>query len=73
LPAGGDPDAGVVNRRIEEFVTHLNGRKSLYSSSYYERDEFNAIYGGETYARVKKTYDPGAKLLNLYDKVVRGG
>lgn len=71
LPPGVDPAEGRINRRIEEVVTSLDGRKSLYSSAYYEPKEFRSIYGGDTYDEVKATYDPQGRLLGLYDKVVR--
>jgi FAD/FMN-containing dehydrogenase len=70
LPAGVDPAEGRVNRLIEEKVTQLDGRKSLYSSAYYSPEEFRSIYGGDTYDEVKKLYDPAGRLLGLYDKVV---
>ena len=71
MPDGVDPAAGTVNRRIERKVTELGGRKSLYSTSYYDRDEFWSIYGGETYRTLKQRYDPQHRLLDLYDKCVR--
>ena len=49
----------------------LGGHKSLYSDSYYDEDEFWSLYGGETYAQTKKTYDPDDRLPGLYDKAVR--
>jgi FAD/FMN-containing dehydrogenase len=67
---GADPSAGIINRRIEYKVTELHGRKSLYSTAYYDRDEFASIYGGKTYAAIKKIYDPEDRLLGLYEKVV---
>ena len=70
LPDGVDPDEGRVNRRIEEVVSELDGRKSLYSTAFYDRDTFWSIYGGNEYERLKKTYDPGGRLLGLYEKVV---
>jgi FAD/FMN-containing dehydrogenase len=70
LEPGQNPEAGRVNRRIEEVVTELDGRKSLYSTAYYDRDEFWSIYGGNEYQRMKKVYDPGSRLLGLYEKVV---
>ncbi len=70
LPDGVDPDDGRVNRRIEEVVSELNGRKSLYSTAFYERDTFWSIYGGDEYERLKKEYDSGGRLLGLYEKVV---
>ena len=71
LPEGVDPEEGRVNRRIEEKVTELDGRKSLYSSAYYSPEEFWSIYGGEAYRCLKGAYDPQSRLLDLYDKVVR--
>jgi FAD/FMN-containing dehydrogenase len=71
LPPGTAPEEGRVNRRIEEVVTALDGRKSLYSTAHYAEDDFWSIYGGDEYARLKKSYDPAGRLLGLYDKVVR--
>ncbi len=62
---------GATNRRIEAKVSSLDGHKSLYSDSYYSRDEFDQLYGGETYNTVKKTYDPDSRLLDLYAKAVQ--
>jgi len=70
LPEGVDPDEGRVNRRIEEVVAELDGRKSLYSTAYYSREEFGSTYGGDDYERLKKEYDPSGRLLGLYEKVV---
>ena len=70
MEAGADPSAGIINRRIERTVTELHGRKSLYSTAYYDRDEFASIYGGKTYAAIKEKYDPDGRLLGLYEKVV---
>lgn len=59
------------NRLIEAKVTELGGKKSLYSEAFYERREFDAIYGGEAYARLKDRYDPDRRMGDLFDKVVR--
>jgi FAD/FMN-containing dehydrogenase len=63
---------GHHNRRIEEMVAELGGRKSLYSSSYYEEDEFWRTYNGAQYELLKKEYDPDGRLLDLYAKCVQG-
>ncbi|GLP73306.1 FAD-linked oxidase [Mycobacterium antarcticum] len=68
VPAGAEE--GAMNRLIEEKVSELDGHKSLYSDAYYSPDEFNELYGGETYDTVKKTYDPDSRLLDLYAKAV---
>jgi FAD/FMN-containing dehydrogenase len=62
---------GSTNRLIEEKVDTLDGHKSLYSDSYYSREKFDELYGGETYKTVKKIYDPNARLLDLYAKAVQ--
>ena len=67
-----DPaDPGATNRLVETEVTRLDGHKSLYSDAYYGEDEFWRLYGGETYADLKRRYDPGSRLLDLYSKAVR--
>ncbi len=61
---------GAHNRRIERVVEELGGRKSLYSTSYYEPDEFWRFYNGDAYARLKQTYDGEHRLQDLYEKCV---
>ncbi|WP_422673448.1 FAD-binding oxidoreductase [Bailinhaonella thermotolerans] len=63
---------GYYNRLIEDSVTSLDGHKSLYSTSYYNEDDFWRLYNGDAYWRVKRAYDPSGRLLDLYDKCVRG-
>jgi len=62
---------GETNRRIEAKISELDGHKSLYSDSYYSAEEFDDLYGGETYKTLKKTYDPDARFLDLYAKAVQ--
>ncbi|MFQ6327693.1 FAD-binding oxidoreductase [Nocardia sp. CWNU-33] len=66
----GQPE-GAANRAIEQTVTEFDGHKSLYSDSYYGKDDFAALYGGETYTELKKRYDPDQRLLDLYSKAVQ--
>lgn len=68
--APGQPD-GFHNRLIEDMVDHLGGHKSLYSTVHYPEDEFWQRYNGDDYAAAKRTYDPGRRLPDLYDKCVR--
>ena len=71
VPLGpGEPD-GTHNRRIESKVTELGGHKSLYSTSYFDEDEFWLAYDGETYRKLKEAYDPNGRLPDLYAKCVR--
>lgn len=62
---------GASNRLIERRVSELDGHKSLYSESFYSRDEFDALYGGDDYRRAKAIYDPDSRLLDLYAKAVQ--
>lgn len=65
------PD-GHFNRKVEHKVAELGGIKSLYSSSYYDEDEFWQYYDREAYARLKQRYDPDGRLRDLYRKTVLG-
>ena len=69
VPIG--PTDGYTNRMIESKVSEFDGHKSLYSDAYYSVDEFDELYGGETYKTVKKIYDPDSRLLDLYAKAVQ--
>jgi len=62
---------GHFNRLVERKVAALGGIKSLYSDSYYPRDEFDAMFGGAAYAALKTRYDPGGRLKALYEKCVQ--
>ena len=71
LPKGGNPADGVLNRLIEDEVTKLDGHKSLYSSAYYDKEEFDRLYGGDHYRAVKARYDKDDRLTDLFAKVVQ--
>jgi FAD/FMN-containing dehydrogenase len=61
---------GHFNRLIEEKVSELGGIKSLYSDSYFTREDFHRRYGGDAYAALKAKYDPGGAFPQLYEKCV---
>ena len=54
-------------------VDELGGRKSLYSTSYYGRDEFWRLYNGPAYEALKHAYDSEHRLMDLYEKCVQRG
>ncbi|MEO7195902.1 MAG: FAD-binding oxidoreductase [Pseudonocardiaceae bacterium] len=60
-----------TNRAIEAQVSAVGGHKSLYSDSFYSREEFHNRYGGERYDALKRRYDPDQRLAELYAKAVR--
>lgn len=59
------------NRLVEREVIRLGGIKSLYSDSYFSREEFAQAYGMDAYRRLKARYDPQGRAPDLYDKCVR--
>ena len=61
---------GHFNRLVERKVAELGGIKSLYSDSYYSRQEFDALYGAQAYRALKSRYDPQNRLHDLYAKCV---
>jgi len=67
--ADGQPD-GTHNRRVEQVVEELEGHKSLYSDSYYDRDEFWRLHDGGAYGELKQAYDAEGRLADLYRKCV---
>ena len=69
--SGDDAPNSPLNRAIEAKVSELEGHKSLYSESFYDRDTFDALYDGANLAAVKQRYDPDDRLTSLYDKAVR--
>lgn len=68
LSPGMEPDHH--NRWVEEDVDRLGGRKSLYSSVFYEEPRFWDMYNGDVYHQLKDRYDPAGRLLDLYSKCV---
>lgn len=71
VPTREDLPKGHFNRLLEREVVRLGGHKSLYSSAYFEEDEFWQIYDGPSYWPVKRKYDPRGRLPDLHAKVVR--
>jgi FAD/FMN-containing dehydrogenase len=63
-------ERGHFNRLIEREVAALDGIKSLYSESFFPREEFEARYGGPAYAALKAKYDPQGAFPTLYEKCV---
>ena len=70
LPAAGTDHA--TNQAVEDKVEALAGHKSLYSDAFYSREQFDRLYGGAAYAQLKRRYDPGNRLLGMYEKTVGG-
>ncbi len=58
------------NRWVEDEVDRLGGRKSLYSTAFYDEARFWELYNGPVYRQLKDRYDPAGRLLDLYTKCV---
>jgi FAD/FMN-containing dehydrogenase len=71
VPRKPGDDPSHYNRLIEDKVTELGGHKSLYSDSFYAKDEFDRLYNGTAYQALKQKYDPQGRLPDLYAKCVR--
>ncbi|MBO0730070.1 MAG: FAD-binding oxidoreductase, partial [Acidimicrobiaceae bacterium] len=71
VPLEDGMDPAHHNRWVEAEVDRLGGRKSLYSTAFYDEDRFWALYGGEAWHRLRGRYDPSGRLLDLYTKCVR--
>src|SRR3989338_401494 len=59
---------GYFNKKIESMVKKLHGKKSLYSDSFYNEEEFWELYNSKVYSKLKKKYDSLKKLKTLYQK-----
>jgi FAD/FMN-containing dehydrogenase len=71
VPLAPGMDPAHHNRWVEEEVARLGGRKSLYSTAFYDEDRFWDLYNGPVYHRLKNRYDPADRLPDLYAKCVR--
>lgn len=63
-------DPNYYNKLIENHIMSLGGIKSLYSKTFYDKDTFEGLYyGGDSYLKLKDTYDTNHILPMLYNKV----
>jgi len=72
---GGVPsrkEAGYYNRLVEDKVSALAGKKSLYSTSFFTEEEFWTHYNEPAYRSLKRRYDPENYFPDLYEKCVGG-
>ena len=66
-------DSTWHNKSLENKVTELSGKKSLYSSAYYDKKVFWKLYNSKQYNKLKAKYDPSSSFKDLYDKTVKRG
>lgn len=70
VPIPGRHPDGLINRKIEKKVRELGGKKSLYSTSFYGPEEFDSIFNGKRYRKLKQKYDAHGGLKGLFEKTV---
>lgn len=58
----------TTNQAIEAKLRELNGMKWLYAATYYQKEEFWAIYDQKRYDDLRDKYN-ATTLPNVYDKV----
>jgi hypothetical protein len=59
------------NKYLEKILFENNGRKVLYSHSFYDKKIFyENIYNGEIYRALRNKYDKSNRLIEIYNKVV---
>lgn len=61
-------DFVMANRRLEQRVQALGGKKWLYAHAYYSEEEFWSIYNREEYDALREKYH-ATYLPSIYDKV----
>ena len=67
-----DRPPGHYNRLVERKVIELDGKKSLYSTPFFDKKTFHDLYGGDAYASLKERYDPDRRFPDRYAKCVAG-
>lgn len=55
-------------RILDQKCFELGGVKMLYSSTFLSQRDFDRVYNGAAYARLKEKYDPERRLPSLFEK-----
>lgn len=63
-------DFVAENRKMEQRINKLGGRKVLYAHTYYSRAEFWKNYDQHNYKKLRNTYQAPIVFPEIYDKVV---
>lgn len=64
-----NPKSIEVNRKMDLFLKEHQGRKILWSQSYYTHDEFWEVYDKRHYQTLRTKYKTNGKLVNIHEKV----
>ncbi len=72
-PRPKDDEPFYYTKIMDRQCFDLGGLKMLYSSTFIDEDEFNTIYNGKGYSKLKQKYDPQGFLPSLQTKALAGG
>lgn len=56
---------------VDDYCFKHDGIKMLYSTTFLQEKEFNKIYNGQAYGKLKRKYDPQGLLPTLFEKTVK--
>lgn len=62
-----------INRKLEEVVRDLGGRKWLYAHQYYSREQFWEMYGYDWYGALRSACSADSVFPDAYDKTKVSG
>jgi hypothetical protein len=62
-----------ATKKLDEFCFKHQGIKMLYSSTFLSEKEFDKIYNGRAYKKLKQKYDSQCLLPTLFEKAVKAG
>lgn len=65
----GGMSEGRINKALEDLTQKLDGKKSLYSASYFDEEELYRQYNGAVYKQVKQKYDPTSRVRGWYERL----
>lgn len=57
------------NKTFERYVQKLNGRKVLYSQTFYDSNQFWSIYDKRAYFELRNKYFASTTFPDVYEKV----
>jgi len=61
----------TAHRALEDTTRRLNGRKGLYSTSYYTETEWSQEYDMENYNRIRRKYKLDTCVVDIFTKCVQ--
>lgn len=70
IPSTNRPSSEAAHS-LEKLAQQLNGRKMLYSQTYYSKNDFWNIYSKEAYTELREKYHANGVWTSIEDKVLQ--